>query len=338
MFFPDKSTGLRSRMQIQARLAEAVGHVLDQCRGIVDFDEAAAKDLLAVLRSSGTVRPTIYGRYFRAVREILALGDAPDDVAFAAVAARLERLLAGPFEAPQGISIRPLSHSFFTDWEEAEFREDFVSESLDNAQIVTVGVERARRFAEEARFMVDMIAEHAPNTYSEFEQVVAEIVPAEGRESEKGLSFGGCSSLERWGTILINFSDTTSAVSLCEALIHEGAHNVLFGSSPVEFHTRNAPDELHKSPLRLDPRPLDGIYHATFVLARMCYGMREFAGSTTLDQAMCDEARARADEAQKLFWDGYAVLDEHAEYTDEGRAIMTAAHDYIAGLAASEPA
>jgi len=40
----------------------------------------------------------------------------------------------------------------------------------------------------------------------------------------------------------------------------------------------------------------------------------------------------------KLFWDGFAVLDEHADYTDEGRAIMTAAHDYMTGLAASEPA
>lgn len=338
MFFPDKSAGLRARMQMQARLTESVGHVLDRCRGVVAFNEAAAKELLAALTSSGKLKPTVYGRYFRAVRAILALGDAPDELALGAVADRLDQLLSSPFEAQQGIDIRPLSPARFTAVEEIEFREDFISESLDDAQILTVEATDAGSLALVARSALAMIAEHAPKTFSEFEQVIAEIVPAEGGESEQGLSFGGCSSLERWGSILINTSATSSVILLCEALIHEGAHNVLFGTSPVEFHTRNAPDELYKSPLRLDPRPIDGIYHATFVLARMCYGMREFATSPTLDPALRAEAQMQADEALCSFWDGYAVLEEHADYTDDGRAIMAAAHDYMAGLRASVPA
>ena len=58
MFYPDKATGKRARMRMQARLAEAAGHVFEQSRGTVPFDEQAAAELLAVLTSDGTARPT----------------------------------------------------------------------------------------------------------------------------------------------------------------------------------------------------------------------------------------------------------------------------------------
>lgn len=337
-FFPSAENGSLARRQIQDRLAESIGHVLEQCRGKVPFDEASGENLLDILRSDRAVSPEIFSAYFRAVRAIMDHGDEPWDASRTRIEAALKTLLAGPFIAESGVSVRPLSPAYFDAEAERELRDNFVSESLLDEQIVTVDAAAADELAQTVGHAVALIREHAPETFSELERCVSEIVPASGRNSADGMEFGGCSSLERWGSILINSSAQPTTVVLCESIIHEGAHNVLFGTSPVEFHIRNGPDELRKSPLRVDPRPLDGIYHATFVLARMCYGMREFAASPTLDPALRTEARKRADEALKLFWDGYAVLDEHADYTDYGRAIMTAAHDYMAGLAASEPA
>ena len=337
-FFPSRPNGTTARRQIQERLAESIGHVLEQCRGKVAFDEAAGSALLALLKSDQAVRPEVFSGYFRIVRAIMDRPEDPWDVQRSAIEAALGHLLSGPFHADKGVAVHPLSPIFFNADQERELRDNFVSESLSDSQIITVDAATADAMSAKIEGAVTLIRDHAPSTFSEFECCVSEIVPASGRNSAEGLEFGGCSSLERWGSILINIDAQPSTLALCESLIHEGAHNVLFGTSPVEFHIRNRPDELRRSPLRIDPRPLDGIYHATFVLARMCYGMREFAASPTLEQAMRDEARTRADEALKLFWDGYAVLDEHADYTDDGRAIMTAAHDYMAGLAASEPA
>jgi len=337
-FSPSAENGNLARRQIQDRLAESIGHVLEQCRGKVPFDEASGESLLDVLRSDRAVRPEIFSGYFRAVRAIMDPGDEPWEARRTRIEAALKTLLAAPFVAESGVSVRPLSPANFDTEAERELRDNFISESLLDEQIVTLDEMAADELAQTIGQAVALIREHAPETFSEFECCVSEIVPAKGRDSADGMEFGGCSSLERWGSILINSSAQPTTIVLCESLIHEGAHNVLFGTSPVEFHIRNGPDELRKSPLRVDPRPLDGIYHATFVLARMCYGMREFAASPTLEPALRAEARSRADEALKLFWDGFAVLDEHADYTDEGRAIMTAAHDYMTGLAASEPA
>lgn len=337
-FYPSAENGRLARRQIQDRLAESIGHVLEQCRGKVPFDEAPGASLLDALKSDRAVRPEIFSGYFHAVRAIMDPGDEPWEVRRTRIEAALKTLLAGPFIAENGVSVRPLCPSYFDPEAERELRDNFVSESLRDEQIVAVDETAAGELAQSVTHAVTLIREHAPETFSEFERCVSEIVPARGRDSADGMEFGGCSSLERWGSILINMDAQSSTVVLCESIIHEGAHNVLFGTSPVEFHIRNGPDELRKSPLRVDPRPLDGIYHATFVLARMCFAMREFAASPTLDPALRAEARERADEALKLFWDGYAVLEEHADYTDEGRAIMEAAHEYMAGLAASEPA
>ena len=337
-FFPSRQNGTTARRRIQNRLAESIGHVLEQCRGKVPFDEASGENLLGVLTSDRAVRPEIFSGYFCAVRAIMDPGDEPWEARRSRIEAALKTLLAGPFTAEGGVSVRPLSPAGFDAEAERELRDNFVSESLLDEQIVQVHEAVAGELARSVEDAVALIREHAPETFSEFERCVSEIVPAKGRDSPDGLEFGGCSSLERWGSILINIDAQPSTLALCESLIHEGAHNVLFGTSPVEFHLRNRPDELRKSPLRVDPRPLDGIYHATFVLARMCFGMREFAASATLDPALRAEARKRADDALKLFWDGYAVLEEHADYTEDGRAIMMAAHDYMAELTASEPA
>ncbi|MBL6431916.1 MAG: hypothetical protein HPM95_15385 [Alphaproteobacteria bacterium] len=69
--------------------------------------------------------------------------------------------------------------------------------------------------------------------------------------------------------------------------MHEAAHGTLFAMSPVEFYVFNPENERYSSPLRLDPRPLDGIYHATFVLARMHIAMRELV-------ALAEPGRGRA--------------------------------------------
>jgi hypothetical protein len=50
---------------------------------------------------------------------------------------------------------------------------------------------------------------------------------------------------------------------MVQMLAHESSHNLLFGFSADESLVENSPEELFPSPLRMDPRPMDGICHAT---------------------------------------------------------------------------
>ena len=182
------------------------------------------------------------------------------------------------------------------------------------------------------RASLDLLRAHAPVTYGEMETLVSEIVPVHGKVHDD-LEFDGASSLRRWGTVLINMARNRSRVALAETLVHEAAHGTLFAMSPVEFYVLNPAEERFSSPLRLDPRPLDGIYHATFVLARMHVAMRELVASPDLDQDARAQAMALARHSRANFQEGYDVLAAHADYTPTGRAIMEDTHAYMQALA-----
>jgi HEXXH motif-containing protein len=54
-------------------------------------------------------------------------------------------------------------------------------------------------------------------------------------------------------------------------LTHEAAHSLLLGYTLGAPLVESDPAERFSSPLREDLRPMDGIVHATYVLARMHY-------------------------------------------------------------------
>lgn len=130
--------------------------------------------------------------------------------------------------------------------------------------------------------------------------------------------------------MLFNIDCCASDLDLATALIHEQAHTVLFALSPNEGVVKNHDSERYTSPLRLDARPREGIFHQVFVLARMFYGIRQarnaHAASTTLKRA--------ADEFIKTnvprYFDGQNGVRKHALLTEEGSFALQAADEFSA--------
>jgi hypothetical protein len=321
-FVPSAANGLRSRKAIQARLAESLEHVFGQCAPHVEFDRKTAAALIDRLAGGERVSPALFGAYFFLV-ETIEQGSLDD------VRSALEAVLrhaGGPSPAP--LCVRPLNRTEFTEDEEAGLRRSFVSDSLFDEQIghLTGGKERQSRAQFERALSI--LRRHAPTTFAEIEAHISEFVPALGKPA-RGMEFDGCSSLERWGSILINASLAKTDLELCEMIAHEASHNALFAMAPLNFHVENDPDERYASPLRVDPRPMNGLYHATFVLARMCYAMREVAASPTAPAGLVEEARRLADASAALFAKGYETVRQHAIFTPEGREIMRDAADFM---------
>jgi HEXXH motif-containing protein len=157
-------------------------------------------------------------------------------------------------------------------------------------------------------------------------EVVAVSVPA-GSE----LVFHGGSSFFLWGGIMLNLAAHPTRVKLAEGLAHESGHAVLFGMTMGAPLVLNPPDERHPSPLRHDPRPMDGIVHATWVLARMHLAMETLLAQGGLAAAEREEARAALARIRRDFADGLAVTDAHARFTPDGARAFDLARGYMAG-------
>lgn len=314
LFLPSGDGGVRSRKRVNARLLESVEHVLERCAGHVAVDADKTSALLGKLDGANRVAPAFFGAFFDLVTAI-------HDRELEDVQVAVDHLFElDPAEAV-GLRTRPLDRAHFSEDEKDALLRQFASESLLPEQIGPMDDEAAADACRRIARAISLLEAHAPQSHAEIEAVVSEIIPVSG-DAVGGMMFDGCSSLERWGAILLNMNFAKGDLELAETLVHEGSHVALFGTAPVNFHVENGENERFKSPLRLDPRPMNGIYHATFVLARMAFAMHEVMASPDAPAELRREAAERAASDEKLFFDGYAVVAEHARFTPDGAAVM----------------
>lgn len=88
--------------------------------------------------------------------------------------------------------------------------------------------------------------------------------------SEVGLKFfGSASSPLIFGGIFANTHSPIELVDQVELILHETAHTVLFALTQYDSLTKDDGALIYDSPLRDDPRSLEGVFHATWVSARL---------------------------------------------------------------------
>lgn len=91
----------------------------------------------------------------------------------------------------------------------------------------------------------------------------------------------------------------------------------------------NPPDQVFSSPLRRQPRPMNGIYHAAFVLARMALFIADIGRATAGARLFGDGAnRALQDELARSissFDSAYAIIREQGVLTEKGQHIIAEA-------------
>ena len=75
---------------------------------------------------------------------------------------------------------------------------------------------------------------------------------------------------------------------------------------------------------------MDGIYHATFVVARMHYAMQSLLASGCLDKVNAEVAREALRGHRQAFADGLATIEQHGRLTTHGATILSSAAGYMA--------
>jgi len=168
-----------------------------------------------------------------------------------------------------------------------------------------------------------------PEMYAEFSSLIREIILVASDRHETEFDFDGGSCYMLWGVLFINAEADRSDVEMIEALVHESSHSLLFSCTVDEPLVNNSDDELFASPLRVDLRPMDGIYHATFVSARMHLAMSALIESGQLSADELAIALAARDADCSNFFCGYETVAAHANMTATGRSLMDSAYAYM---------
>jgi hypothetical protein len=167
-----------------------------------------------------------------------------------------------------------------------------------------------------------------PELAEEFEAIIREVILVVGDKSN-GYDFAGGSCYLLWGALFINAEQHATDIAMIEAMAHESAHSLLFGFAIDEPLVENPGDERYTSPLRDDPRPMDGIYHATFVSARMHWAMSRLLGSDRLSPEEIALVAASREADRRSFWSGFETVRKHAKLSETGRELMASACDYM---------
>jgi HEXXH motif-containing protein len=171
-----------------------------------------------------------------------------------------------------------------------------------------------------------------PRLGAELRALVLQIIGA-AAPPNASRSFEGASSFMLWGAVFLNVARYPTSLDLVGGLVHEGAHHLLFGLSRDEPLTENVRADRFESPLRREPRPMEGVFHATFVCARVHYAYRRLRGAPAEADAASEleRIRERLEDHERRFWSGYETLRRHARLTATGKRILSAAHAYMQG-------
>ncbi|KAB7742315.1 HEXXH motif domain-containing protein [Parvibaculum sedimenti] len=319
-FEPDADRAVALDLRMHMGLADSLEHISEQLASVPSFDVAQLATVILKLRNGVRFSPGIFGWYYELV---LALLDERDEAASCAFQNILKTKPAGP-----GFVVRAMAAPA-VDAECDLYRRRIGPEMTDLFQ--PPAPEAVENFRGRFDAGYELLNGALPELAGEIGALVREVVLATSPDGAP-LQFDGASAYQLWGLLFLNPKFHPTPVAVAEVLAHESAHSLLFGFTFDEPLVFNDDDELYPSPLRLDPRPMDGIYHATYVSARMHWAMTRLAASPPLDEEMRAAAAAAASSDRENFEKGYEIVARYGRLSATGEALMAGARAYMSGL------
>lgn len=322
-FSPDAGHAVRCDRAMHAGLADSLQQICDASDGKVEFDRAAIERLMAEIAAGRRLSPNAFALYYELVPALL---EGRFDAARLSLA-ELARQQA--IEAP--LRVLALGDPAMADRAQRYLR--FMnSDTVHTYIFLPPSEDEVSSFMQRFADVMALLRQAAPEFVAELKALISELILVTGPEDAK-VHFDGGSSYQLWGALFLNAGRRKTRVDLIDALAHESAHSRLFSLCTEEALVRNADDETHASPLRAEPRPLDGVYHATFVSARMHWAMSRLIASGLLSEEELALAIKARDADRRNFEKGYGTVAAHARLTDTGRIALSAALDYMRNAA-----
>lgn len=312
-------SGARARAldaRMHGELAASLRHLAGAVEAVPDL-AARLRAQVARLEAGARVPPLFFRSYFELAEALMA----EDMVAAEAAAGALARL-------PDRAASR-IVHAYgagTAEGLEAALKRDG---EMEMAPVPDATASAFRALLDEG---LSLMAGAIPELHAEIDAIVREVLLAHA-PPEAVMEFDGASHYQFWGLLMLNPKHHKTPLACVEVLAHEASHSLLFGLTVEEPLVFNPDDELYVSPLRVDPRPMDGIYHATFVSARMAWAMERMAEH--LGGAERETALAAAAKDRENFAKGFGTVRSDGRLSETGAAIMAGAEAAMAEAASN---
>lgn len=300
---------------MRARLADTLDYVFTEVGDALGVDRERAAEVAAQVRSTRQ-SPNRFGAYYDMVFaiEIDNLGEARECAA--------ELLAEGPAQGLRVAAIEDRSPSHTERYRRLLMPEPGMAAQPDPELLA----ETTARI--DAAF--DLLDRGFPEMAAEIRELLREVVIAAGPADPKAPTFDGASSYMLWGVTLLNARGQKNVLDTAQALAHESGHNLLFGLCASGSLVENPDEELFSSPLRTDLRPMDGVFHATYVIARMHQTLSRLLEAGVLDRAEREAALSDLAAHRRNFETGDRVVREGGRLTELGAEVIASARAYMA--------
>lgn len=130
----------------------------------------------------------------------------------------------------------------------------------------------------------------------------------------KGAFLNGSSALIYHGLVILKPQTEWTELTFTDHLIHEASHQVLWTKQALGPLLLNPDKASLYSPVRWDKRPLNGVFHGTYVLCRLCMFFEKM-----LKKQSTEELFGRFEFHLGRFYKGMKVIKGNAKFTDRGK-------------------
>lgn len=275
-----------------------------------------------------------YGAYFDLALVSPVVAELAPSEKQAAIAHLRRRLplsdLLEPVEMPP--RIRNFSTDYFSAGQLGQMVRWWDIEPANRMAMTAASKEEFARLDSQIPVAMHWLRKAAPELYGEVEIIVRDIVLSRP-DGTNLINYSGASSFALWGALTINAETQREWAQLYRQIVHEAGHNLLFGIAREQPLVLDDPAERRISPIRADPRPMDGIFHAAFVSAREAYAFEALLNFNEDADALSDDDVQIFEDLLELsvlaFWNGVETLRSEANLTELGAKILDDCEEYM---------
>ncbi|ROU04000.1 aKG-HExxH-type peptide beta-hydroxylase [Histidinibacterium lentulum] len=312
----DAETIRRIKLDVRRRLHRSLDHLIFEAAAD-QVPPALSRERLAALTLSEPFPSPIV---FAAHAALLRAAETDRADLFARDSAALAALPEGEHHAPEA-PVMALLHERALSPAACEFlKRAFLDDIGLTADLVGPSEEEADRAADLVGLALSGFGQALPERHAEFSALVCMIVLAKpGPEADRG--FGGATVFDAFGAVLVNVEALKSPARTLMTLVHEAAHQQLFLCHLDDPVLLNDAEPRHVSPLRKEPRPMEGVFHAAWVSAKMALVADAMLRSGNSPQWVAELAAYRESSIAAV-QDALPTIEAGAEFTPLGAELF----------------
>jgi hypothetical protein len=313
---PSQSTAKKAKEAQATKVKKSIIYLIKECDKKLELNGKSIQEAITQIDKLHHLTPDLHYLH-HALQNSMRMQNLENT---SEILSKLVRRILSQEFCPNTISISSVGNS---DWEIFETQEAVKLTEMDcgeAAEIRSLPDVELITAKDHVTAALCLIARHDPGMFDEIQEHVRVIKLFSGKITM------GFTDMRMLGAMFIRLprENVNPILYFFEHIIHEASHmhlNCLMATDPMVL---NSPEERYSSPLRFDPRPMVGVFHATYVstkISRSLLMLYQTTGNNELLKILAETL----DEVLR----GLAEIDNHAKLSDNGSALIASIHEFV---------